>query len=313
MMRQFELVERVKSYDPDADEDALNRAYVFSMKAHGTQKRASGDPYFSHPVEVAGILAEHEARRRVDRHRPAARHGRGHGRDARGDRAAVRPRDRAPGRRRHQALAPRAAVRPDQAGGEFPQAGARDVGGHPRAAGEAGRPAAQHAHAALHQGRRQAPRASRARRWRSTRRSPSASACTRCKDELEDLAFARAQSRRARGHHARLAFLREKGGDICRARHRASSTTTLREGGDRGAGLGPREDALFDLAQDAAQECRLRAALRHHGVPHRRRQRRAVLPRARRASTAAIRSCRAASRTTSRRRSRTTTARSTPA
>src|SRR5579862_4632091 len=57
MMRQFELVERVKSYDPSADEDALNRAYVFSVKAHGTQKRASGDPYFSHPVEVAGILA----------------------------------------------------------------------------------------------------------------------------------------------------------------------------------------------------------------------------------------------------------------
>jgi GTP diphosphokinase / guanosine-3',5'-bis(diphosphate) 3'-diphosphatase len=57
IMRQFELVERVKAYDPSADEDALNRAYVFSMKAHGTQKRASGDPYFSHPVEVAGILA----------------------------------------------------------------------------------------------------------------------------------------------------------------------------------------------------------------------------------------------------------------
>jgi guanosine-3',5'-bis(diphosphate) 3'-pyrophosphohydrolase len=57
MMRQFELVERVKAYDPTADEDALNRAYVFSMKAHGSQLRASGDPYFSHPVEVAGILA----------------------------------------------------------------------------------------------------------------------------------------------------------------------------------------------------------------------------------------------------------------
>ncbi len=57
MMRQYELVERVKSYDPSADEGALNRAYVFSMKAHGSQLRASGDPYFSHPVEVAGILA----------------------------------------------------------------------------------------------------------------------------------------------------------------------------------------------------------------------------------------------------------------
>jgi GTP diphosphokinase / guanosine-3',5'-bis(diphosphate) 3'-diphosphatase len=58
MMRQFELVELVKSYDPNADEDALNRAYVFSMKAHGSQLRDSGDPYFSHPVEVAGILAQ---------------------------------------------------------------------------------------------------------------------------------------------------------------------------------------------------------------------------------------------------------------
>jgi len=57
MMRQFELVERVKAYDPSANEDAINRAYVFSMKAHGSQKRASGDPYFSHTVEVAGILS----------------------------------------------------------------------------------------------------------------------------------------------------------------------------------------------------------------------------------------------------------------
>src|ERR1700693_880558 len=58
MMRQFQLVERIKAYDPGADEDAINRAYVFSMKAHGSQLRASGDPYFSHPIEVAGILAE---------------------------------------------------------------------------------------------------------------------------------------------------------------------------------------------------------------------------------------------------------------
>jgi len=58
MMRQFELVELVKSYDPKADEGALNRAYVYSMKAHGAQLRASGDPYFSHPIEVAGLLAQ---------------------------------------------------------------------------------------------------------------------------------------------------------------------------------------------------------------------------------------------------------------
>ncbi|MBP9692843.1 MAG: bifunctional (p)ppGpp synthetase/guanosine-3',5'-bis(diphosphate) 3'-pyrophosphohydrolase [Alphaproteobacteria bacterium] len=58
MIRQYELVEAVKAYDPHADEDLLNRAYVFAMRAHGTQKRASGDPYFTHPLEVAGILVE---------------------------------------------------------------------------------------------------------------------------------------------------------------------------------------------------------------------------------------------------------------
>ncbi len=55
-MRQYELVEKVKSYDPVADEEALNRAYVFAMKMHAAQKRESGDPYFSHPLEVAEIL-----------------------------------------------------------------------------------------------------------------------------------------------------------------------------------------------------------------------------------------------------------------
>jgi GTP pyrophosphokinase len=58
MLRQYELVERVKAYDPDADEAMLNRAYVYTVQKHGTQKRASGDPYFSHPVEVAGLMTE---------------------------------------------------------------------------------------------------------------------------------------------------------------------------------------------------------------------------------------------------------------
>jgi guanosine-3',5'-bis(diphosphate) 3'-pyrophosphohydrolase len=58
MMRQYELVERVLKYDPKADEALLNRAYVYAMKAHGNQKRASGAPYFSHPLEVAAILTD---------------------------------------------------------------------------------------------------------------------------------------------------------------------------------------------------------------------------------------------------------------
>ncbi len=58
MMRQYELVERVAAYNPQVNEDLLNRAYVFAMQKHGTQRRASGDPYFSHPLEVAAILTD---------------------------------------------------------------------------------------------------------------------------------------------------------------------------------------------------------------------------------------------------------------
>jgi GTP diphosphokinase / guanosine-3',5'-bis(diphosphate) 3'-diphosphatase len=58
MMRQYELVERVRRYNPHANEELLDRAYVYAMKAHGTQKRASGDPYLSHPLEVAAILTD---------------------------------------------------------------------------------------------------------------------------------------------------------------------------------------------------------------------------------------------------------------
>ena len=58
MMRQYELVERVTRYNPNADENLLNRAYVYAMQKHGSQQRANGDPYFSHPLEVAGILTD---------------------------------------------------------------------------------------------------------------------------------------------------------------------------------------------------------------------------------------------------------------
>ena len=59
MLRQYELIERVRAYDPTADEAILNRAYVYAMRMHGSQKRASGDPYFAHPIEVAGILTDY--------------------------------------------------------------------------------------------------------------------------------------------------------------------------------------------------------------------------------------------------------------
>lgn len=58
MLRQFQLIEDVKAYNPSADEALLNRAYFFGVKAHGGQTRASGEPYFNHPIEVAGLLAK---------------------------------------------------------------------------------------------------------------------------------------------------------------------------------------------------------------------------------------------------------------
>lgn len=57
-LRQSELVDRVMAYQPDASEDELNKAYVFAVMKHGQQLRHSGDPYFAHPVAVAGLLTD---------------------------------------------------------------------------------------------------------------------------------------------------------------------------------------------------------------------------------------------------------------
>ncbi|MCZ2203819.1 RelA/SpoT family protein [Bartonella sp. A05] len=58
MMRQCELIERVQRYKPDVNKDLLNKAYDYAMHKHGHQMRASGDLYFSHPLEVAAILTD---------------------------------------------------------------------------------------------------------------------------------------------------------------------------------------------------------------------------------------------------------------
>jgi len=55
--RIFEITERVRAYAPKADLDLINRAYVFAAHAHGDQVRRSGEPYVTHPLAVANILA----------------------------------------------------------------------------------------------------------------------------------------------------------------------------------------------------------------------------------------------------------------
>ncbi len=58
MNKQIELVDRIKNYFPKVNVKNVNKAYNFGLKAHGNQIRASGDPFFSHPFEVASILAK---------------------------------------------------------------------------------------------------------------------------------------------------------------------------------------------------------------------------------------------------------------
>jgi GTP pyrophosphokinase len=57
MIRLNDIVDRVLSYHPNADVSVVEKAYVFSARVHDGQTRLSGEPYLSHPLEVAGILA----------------------------------------------------------------------------------------------------------------------------------------------------------------------------------------------------------------------------------------------------------------
>lgn len=58
MLTLTELVDRVRAYQPSADVDLIARAYNYGFEAHKGQTRKSGDPYFSHPASVAGIITE---------------------------------------------------------------------------------------------------------------------------------------------------------------------------------------------------------------------------------------------------------------
>src|SRR6266508_7014723 len=61
MIRFEEILEKVEAYNPQADQDLLRRAYVFSAREHRGQVRRSGEPYLIHPLNVAAILAEMKA------------------------------------------------------------------------------------------------------------------------------------------------------------------------------------------------------------------------------------------------------------
>ena len=58
MLRLNDIFEIIKSYHPQADFDLIQKAYVYCAKVHAGQVRKSGEPYLSHPMEVAKILAD---------------------------------------------------------------------------------------------------------------------------------------------------------------------------------------------------------------------------------------------------------------
>ena len=58
MLRINDIVDKVLSYNPNADVDLIRKAYVFSAKVHAGQVRLSGEPYLIHPLEVTGILTQ---------------------------------------------------------------------------------------------------------------------------------------------------------------------------------------------------------------------------------------------------------------
>ena len=310
MMRQYDLIERVRRYNPNTDEALLNRAYVYAMKAHGEQKRASGDPYFSHPLEVAAILTD----LKLDDATIAAALLHDTIEDTPTTRAEI---DQIFGPDIGQLVEGLTKLKKlDLVSREAKQAEnlrklllaiADDVRvllvkladrlhnmrtlEHmpPEGAPAHRRGDARHLCAARrpHGHARACARSWRTWRSASSIRRPtssSASGSTRSPTATADL----------------IAEIEQQ------------LTRKLAESGIDGDGHRPAQARLFDLAQDGAQVGRLRAALRHLRLP-RDREDDAASAIARSAScTPPGRWCRAASRTTSRRRSRTTTARSTP-
>ena len=58
MIRINDIIDKIAEYQPQADLDIIDRAYIYSARVHDGQVRLSGEPYLSHPLEVAGILSD---------------------------------------------------------------------------------------------------------------------------------------------------------------------------------------------------------------------------------------------------------------
>ena len=308
MMRQFELIDRVKQYNPAANEDLLNRAYVYAMRAHGEQKRASGDPYFSHPLQVAAILTD----LKLDDATIAAALLHDTIEDTDATRAEI---DRLFGHDIGVLVEGLTKLKKlDLVSKEAKQAEnlrkllARHRRRRAGAADQARRPPAQYAHAGI-------PAAGGAPRHGG---GDARHLCAACRPHghagdargARGFVLPRTQSRRLQGHHraARSAGRTQQRLD---QRDRAAARQETRRQRHRRRSQRPAQARLFDLAQDGTKGGRLRAALGHFRFPRRGRKTSPSVTRRSASSTPRGRSFPAASRITSPRPSRTITARST--
>ena len=309
MMRQYDLIERVKSYNPNANEDLLNRAYVYAMMAHGSQTRASGDPYFSHPLEVAAILTD----LKLD--------------DATIVAALL-----------HDTIEDTAATRAEIDEKFGPEIGAlvdgltklKKLDLVTREAKQAENlrklllAIAADVRVLLVKlaDRLHNMRTLDFMRPNSRRRTAEETldiyaplagrmGMHEMREELENLAFHELNPEAYRVISERLAALAARSQTVV-AEIERQLTKKLAERGIDGEGHRAAEAALLDLAQDGAQGDRLRAAVRPGRLPRAREHDRGLLPGARHRAHDLADDSGAGSRTTSRRRSRTTIARCTP-
>ena len=147
MMRQYELVERVLEVRPERQRGAAQSRLRLRHEGARPPEARFRRSLLLPPPRGGGHPHRAQARRRHHRRRAAARRDRGHRRHARRDRPEVRQGDRRPGRRPDQDQEARPRHQEGRAGRELPQAAGRHLERHPRAADQARRPPAQHAHA----------------------------------------------------------------------------------------------------------------------------------------------------------------------
>ena len=309
MMRQYELVERVQRYKPDVNEALLNKAYVYAMQKHGHQKRASGDPYFSHPLEVAAILTEmhmDEATIAV-----ALLH------DTIEDTTATRAEiDELFGPEMGKLVEGLTKLKKlDLVSKKAEQA--ENLRKLLLAISEDVRVLLVKLADRLHNMRTldHVPEAKRLRIAEETMEiyAPLAGrmGMQGMREELEEIAFRFINPEAYRAVTARLAEIFERNKDVLSEIEKALSAL-FEKHAIKAERQEPPEEAVVGVPQDGGQGAVLRAAVRHFRLPRRRRDGRGLLSRARRHPHRHGRWCPAASRTTSRRRSRTTTVRSTP-